>query len=365
MKHFLNILFLFGLTVTCLAQKNTRILDYERSSFNQDLPLPAEEYFFISGKVADPIQQVQLNIYRGEGNQQRRPIYQNSWVRSFDNASQTFSLPVNFRLESDEIYDLEVQFFRKATRDEIVTVRQAIGESLENYLRLNLYERKGEIRLRQSPDEMLRELNRLTEKGLEFYANRSLGNFKAFSDMPAYHFRQLRGQELEVEKAVRLSKKLLMTELNSLINEQLLIMNDQRMLENYPSERIKKPITLHVGYASVFFNDELDNLQTSSSGMAGLSLPFERHRYNSRFLANSALLVGVFFTELKNENDEKLEGPLFDIPLYVGLGYQALQVLRINAGATALEVKNGDGGVFVRPWLGLTLDIDVWAQLSR
>jgi hypothetical protein len=364
MKRFLFVLGLLLTSVVGYSQNTTLVFDFERSTFDQDPELPAQEYFTITGGVAPATQLVELTI-GPESSRNNKVLYQNSWVRSFSGTANQFVIPVNYRLASHEAYDISIKYFRTANKQEAKALQNSLREAISGYLQLNIEQRGDEVKLNQSPDDIAHDLDLLVTQSLAYYTNRGTGGFKKFSDLPRQHIRNLRGSQAQKANAVSQTTNVLMAELSSFLNSDLLIQSDQRMLDNYQTERISRPLTVHGGYGVAFFNNSVNNLETSGAAMAGLSFPFSRQRYNSAFLANSAIIVGLYVSNLEDDSGTDLEGPLFNIPMYAGLGYKALQLVRINAGAVVLEDDAGDKGVYVRPFVGLSIDLDIWAKISR
>jgi len=67
-------------------------------------------------------------------------------------------------------------------------------------------------------------------------------------------------------------------------------------------------------------------------------------------------------TNLRDENDVEISGPLIGRPIYAGLGYTVFRVLRFNAGAvlTSTELIDQSEKVSFYPFVGFSLEFNLW-----
>jgi hypothetical protein len=81
----------------------------------------------------------------------------------------------------------------------------------------------------------------------------------------------------------------------------------------------------------------------------------------------------VFIQNLDFDDDNEATGPLVKRPIYLALGYRALPFVRVHAGAAVLQSSlestsisdfNLDR-VYVRPFIGLSLELNLWLGLNR
>ncbi len=91
-------------------------------------------------------------------------------------------------------------------------------------------------------------------------------------------------------------------------------------------------------------------------------------------MSNSAVILGFYFQDFDNDQGVKATGPIFGKPVYAGFGYKVYEFIRISAGVAFLQNEadgNGtpaldiDDGLYLRPFVGITADINFWAGFSR
>ncbi|MGB3619597.1 MAG: hypothetical protein WBA12_15870 [Catalinimonas sp.] len=364
------LLFLLASAAPAVAQNSTVVFNYERSQFNDNQPLPAGTYFTLTGEVPPTASMVELNIYPEEANMDKTPLYTNFWKGVISGQSQTFSLPVNYKLRDDTPYDFVLLYYRPVTRPELDTVQSKLNQFLDAYVDQGL--QRGRISLKRGPGEMINDLNSIVNSSLRYYRSRRGIPFQGFSDLTRDKIRQVqkmkRGDgEAEAEEL----KSLVRAEISAYVTDDLVVVADRRYVDNYPTERTRNILTLHAGYGGVYLDGDLDNLSYGSSFKAGLTLPLGQRAYASKFWTNTSIVAG-FFVENFDGEEGKVSGPIFRRPTYVGLGYNVFEFVSVTGGVTFLEDGDTAGGldqlnnrVFLRPFLGLNINIDLWADFSR
>ena len=103
---------------TTTAQYETIILNYEKSYFGENQPLPAEKYFIINGTIRSDVQYVEGLIYSAKGKDNRKPLLTNFWKRDYNNSAPVFNLPINIKLTEGKDYDILLNFYRDITEKE-------------------------------------------------------------------------------------------------------------------------------------------------------------------------------------------------------------------------------------------------------
>lgn len=317
---------------------------------------------------------VEVEIYPEDSNFDREPLYRNLWKGSIAGGGQTFALPVNYKLRDDTPYDFLINYFRPLTPMELDTVRAQLSRFIGAYVDQHVMARRRS--LRRGPNEMANDLNSVVTSSLRFYRSQRGVPFQGFSDLTRDQIRQLQqmkkrdGEALRAERMAAL-KQLLMTEANSYVNTDLVVLEDRRHVDNYPTERTRNVLTLHAGYGGVYLDGNIDNLSYGSGFKAGVTLPLGQRAYASRFWSNTSIVAGFFFNNFDGANG-KVSGPIFERPTYVGLGYNVFKFVSVTGGATFLEDASTAGGfdnlgsrVYVRPFVGLNINIDLWLDLAR
>ena len=381
MKVFFTSVLLLTLASVGWAQKQTIQFDYERSSFNMDQPLPSEEQFFVSGEISEAVSMVEIIIKPGKRNRDF-VLYQNRWKRSYNDTRQQFLLPVNYNLRGGTEYDILLNYYRYVSPPELENLKKGLNSALEAYVDQSLVLSKKRIRLVKSVPAMVSDMNAVVNSALSYYRSNQNVSFEGFSSVVQDKLRIVtrnplrKGQRNEAERSRQAEelKSMVKAEVANLLNTGFSILADSRKVDNYPTQRGKNTLTVHVGYGGVFLNDQVADLNTGSSGMAGLTLPLGKRAFAPRLMSNSAVILGFYFQDFDNDQGVKATGPIFGKPVYAGFGYKVYEFIRISGGVAFLQNEaNGNGtptididdGLYLRPFVGITADINFWAGFSR
>ncbi len=364
------------------AQKQTIRFDYERSSFNMDQPLPSEEHFFVSGEISEAVSMVEIIIKPGKRNRDF-VLYQNRWKRSYNDTRQQFLLPVNYNLRGGTEYDILLNYYRYVSLPELENLKEGLNSELEAYVDQSLVLSKKRIRLVKSVSAMVSDMNALVNSALSYYRSNQNVEFEGFSSIVQDKLRIVtrnplrkdQRNEAERRRQAEELKSMAKAEMANLLNTGFSVLADSRKVDNYPTQRGKNTLTLHVGYGGVFLNDQVADLNTGSGGMAGLTLPLGKRAFAPRLMSNSAVILGFYFRDFDNDQGVKATGPIFGKPVYAGFGYKVYEFIRISGGVAFLQNEaNGnnatptldiDDGLYLRPFVGITADINFWAGFSR
>ena len=365
------------------AQKQTIQFDYERSSFNMDQPLPSEEHFFVSGEISEAVSMVEIIIKPGKRNRDF-VLYQNRWKRSYNDTRQQFLLPVNYNLRGGTEYDILINYYRYVSPQELENLKEGLNSELEAYVDQSLVLSKKRIRLVKSVPAMVSDMDALVNSALSYYRSNQNVSFEGFSSIVQDKLRIVtrnplrkdQRNEAERNRQAEELKSMVKAEVANLLNTGFSILADSRKVDNYPTQRGKNTLTVHVGYGGVFLNDQVAELNTGSSGMAGLTLPLGKRAFAPRLMSNSAVILGFYFQDFDNDQGVKATGPIFGKPVYAGFGYKVYEFIRISGGVAFLQNEadgtgNGtpaidiDNGLYIRPFVGITADISFWAGFSR
>jgi hypothetical protein len=380
MKNSILLALLCSLATVSWGQKQTIQFDYERSSFNMDQPLPSEEHFFLSGEISEAVSMVEVIIKPGKRNK-NFVLYQNRWKRSYSDTRQQFLLPVNYNLRGGAEYDLLLNYYRWITPEELNSLKEGLNSELEAYIDQSLVLSRKRIRLVKSVPAMISDMDALVNSALSYYRSNNNVQFEGFSSIvqdklkivTRNPLRKAQRNEEERSRQANELKNMAKAEVANLLNTGFSVLADSRRVDNYPTQRAKNTLTVHVGYGGVFLNDKVADLNTGSSGMAGLTLPLGKRAFAPRLMSNSAVILGFYFQDFDNDQGVKATGPIFGRPVYAGFGYKVYEFIRISGGVTFLQneangTNNGvdiDDGLYLRPFVGITADINFWAGFSR
>ena len=382
------LLTLLALSHLVSGQNRTVVFDYERSYFDNDQPLPAATNFTITGPISEQVTMVEVKVYSDKPKEHESPLYQSLWKTNSPGNAQNFFLPVNLKLRSTD-YDLMINYYRGVDENELQNIRQDLFAALDIYLEQSLLN-KPTMRLFKNAHENINDLNSIVNSSLFYYKNSKGIKFAGFSDIILEKIKFIQSSKVKTAKTlypdlnrdqallkyqedqVEELKQQVHNEAAYLLNTGLSILADSRYIDNYPVERTKNVFTIHGGYGGVYLGGGDDDLSYGSGIMAGVTLPLGKKAYTSKFWSNSAIIAGFFFTDFEDDNDIKVSGPIFKRPTYVGLGYKVFNFIRLTAGATFLENQKTAGNlgdlentVFIRPFIGLQVDLNLWMDLAK
>ncbi len=364
------------------AQKQTVTFNYERSSFNMDQPLPAEEHFYMSGEIIPEVSMVEVVLMPGK-DRSDKVLYRNLWKRSSQNSSESFLLPVNYNLRGGSEYDLVINYYRMVTDEEIQEMKVALFQTLDTYVAQSLHLQQRRMRMLRNVPAMMEDMHTLVNTSFSHYRNHNNIRFEGFSDIVQDKLKlvikQNSGSKQEDQTDSFLSEEinnLIHTEVDRFLDSEFSVLSDSRMINNYPTEKVKSALVLHVGYGGAFINDKVEGLNTASSGMAGITLPLGKQAFAPLLMSNTAIIAGFYFQDFENDLGIRATGPIVGRPLYAGIGYKLYEFIRISGGVTVLQNELDDtpattnpividDGIYFRPFIGISADISFRAEFFR
>ncbi len=361
------------------AQYKTLVLNYEKSCFGENEPLPTGKNFIITGVVNSNIAYVSVDIFSKKGIEKNDPIYTTFWKRDLNSKSLNFNIPINFKLRESKDYDVLIQYYRQTSEGERGKLYKDINATLDAYVDQAFKISDTELGLVNSKKQTLNDLNKIVVTGLSKYRTRTMLSFESFSDVVKLKLKQLEGLKLSKgagkgsDRNTRLSfkskmmnelKTMLHTEIEQYISSDLSIMVDDKYIDDYPTESTQNYLPINLGYGGAMLNTDFQNFNYAAAPYLGLSIPFGKEGGRSAFWSKTSLSVGAFLMNMTDQNNVEYTGPIFKIPVYASLGYRAYRFVRINAGATFLE-NTGTGSLEIVPFVGISAEFNVAVKLAK
>ena len=386
---FLCALFLFTSTE---AQYTLVQFDYEMLSFNENKPLPSEVKLVFSGDAGQATDMVEVKIFGNKNKDNREALATGFWKRREVEGATTFKVPVNYKLQAAKKYDLHVNYYKSISDAERQQLYAALSNNLDAYLSQSFGAGKKSIKLSSKTKQVMHDINQIVVQALAPYRNTSNAyHFEGFSDIVRQKLEAIEDAKLtnaknvvnvEDKHAARLQyrdqltgelKKLVRSELAFSLNTELVKLVDRREIEDYETEKRPGYFAVNVGYGAVYLDGNIDNLTYGTSPYIGLSFPLATSTLAPKFFRNASFAFGIFMSNLENENDEKVTGPIIKRPFYFGLDYKLFQFVRFNAGGVLLEEQEGSGGpvselsnrIFVQPFIGLSARFNIQLSLEK
>ena len=371
-----SVLLLFFCWQEAMAQYDAVAFDYELNYFNNGQPLPAESHMIFSGSVGINIDRVEIAVYRSSSNYQQGALYAASWKRIPGSKVENFRVPFHYKLHGNSDYDVQIAFFRKVTLAEKTGLRHRIRDAVSTYVDQNVVIHPQEVLMARNPHQMASDLNTIVSNGLAPYRATNELRFEAFSEVVKGELNALQSKQKANIASVGPSFETVMTnrkealkrqvisELEPLLQSELLVKVDLRTVRDYPSERMRTAFALNAGYGGVYLGGKGESFTYGESFYLGLSLPLSSRIFSGNILGNASLSIGAFINNFTGEMDQEITGPLLGRPYYIGAGYSLFRFVRFNAGLTVLEEVNTSGNgsidvgaVMLKPFIGISADI--------
>lgn len=361
-----------------MAQIKSVELDVVKNQINSGLPLPSEETFYVSGSLPKGVKLVELTLYKYNKPRSTGKVY--SWKAPYQFESNRFEIFVSELLRSNESYSLAFNFYSQADVQEMETLTKAIHANLDAHIKSNYQVDRRNIRSLVSDKVLVNQLNEIVIQGTENYASAIGQDFTGFSDLVKIKVDQMKKlrlskarfniinrNEKDNDRAVYANQLinelvgLTQAEVTQYLRSNILMLVDVHEMVSYPTEKKPLQLPLNVGYAGTYFSGNFNNLDYDTAPMVGLSLPLGNRNF-TKFLGNASFSTGVMLTNLRNEDDVEISGPLIGRPIYAGLGYTIFRVLRFNAGAvlTSTELVDQTEKVSFYPFVGFSLEFNLW-----
>ncbi len=385
---FLMTLFFTGMAY---GQYQTVLLNYEKSSFGENEPLPAHKYFMLSGVVSQNIPMVEIKIYSSKGKEDRDPIFETEWKRDYANNSPGFNIPINYKLREGKAYDILVNFYREVTERELAKLQNDLFKSLDGYVDQSFTASKRKMKLVKNYRQVMNDLNSIVLDGMSLYKNRTQIRFVGFSDLVKFKLKNIQDTKLRKGKklglgtdstSARLSyrdqliqnlKDQMHHELQQYLNGEVYVLADDKFIDDYPTENLKDFVALNVGYGAALMNDDPDNFNYAAAPYLGISFPFGKEGISSKFWSRTSVSIGAMLqSTIEDTNGDEVTGPIFKVPVYAGLGYRVYRFIRLNAGVTFLEdpstagtISGLENRVEIKPFVGLSAEFNFWIELAK
>ena len=375
--------------IWALGQFATVVYEPERRQLNEGQPLPAETRWMLSGPVSDKTELVELRIY--DQPDRRRLLHTAQWIRTEWSGERRFLIPVDLKLQGNDSYTFELGFYQPVPEAAVKDLRSDLERYLSAYIDEVFDVGRRRSRLSKPVKQVMEEMGLIVEQGTERYRCRLGNSFPGFSQLVEDKLRKTHGTALSVarfsikrseedsERDRRIAysrtqmesiKEVVRSEVGAFLDRQLLVLRDRTMIQDQPTEKLKRIVAVNLGYGGIYNSGSLEDLSYGSAPYLGLSLPFGRRTMHSRFASNSSFSAGVFLANTTDELGGEVSGPLVGRPMYAAFGYRLFRMLRVNAGAAILQqAADGNGldlnKIYMSPFVGLSLEINLWLGLDR
>jgi hypothetical protein len=370
---------LIFLSAHIFAQPAAVSFDYERASFNNFQPLPAEQPLLVRGALPADIDRVEVNIH---ADLRKAPLLTSVWKRPAANGNvANFEAPLNFRLQPSRKYDFRIDYFRPLSAAERLALANSVLNNVDIYLG-QAFELKGErIQMIRGVKRMLNDLFAIVSTQTQDYRNNSGRAFEGFSEVVAQRLRHIERIDLTqnigaagqsdvaayARQLVGDLKQLIHAELAFLSKDPHSVLADRREATEYETERRPGFFSIHAGYGAVYLGGNIDQLIYDDAPYLGVALPFSTRKSAPAILRNAAITLSVFLRNLRDEAEQEVSGPIIGRPLALGLDYKLFQFIYLNGGAALLERRSPlaanpdvlEREIFIQPYLGVHAKVNL------
>ena len=378
-KFLLSIVGILFFIFPLIGQVQTVDLDLLQNKLNGGNPLPAEQAFYVRGAIPEKIEMVKLTIYPAK--KTINAGYSYFWKSPFGYKDISYSVLVSDPLRSNEDYYVEIGFYQKAGAEQIDEVRALISQNIKTYLSTITTIKRGGIHFSESDIVILNNLKRIVEQGAFYFELPNGEAFPGFSDITQSKLEQREKLKMgkakfnatglsENDNARAVYAAQYLEELNAIISSEIsqylspnmLVRVDEKVFENYPTEKTSNALPINVGYGGISLTNGLPNQEFVHGPYVGLSFPLGNRTF-ARFMNNMSISAGAFISgKMENSLNERISGPVIERPVYIGLGYNFFRVIRLNAGGTFIttEQLSGNDVNSFQPFIGVSAEFKLW-----
>lgn len=371
------------LSTSGFSQNNIRIIPYDilKNQLYGGSDLPAEESFKITGLLPSEIDRVELYVH--EKSEKREPTLTRVFMRPFDMVVERFEMQIE-PLYDNRPYIFRFLYFSDATPQQLRALQLSLNSNLEAAIRANYVYRRNSIIGQQSPNQLMKTLEKVVQQGLADFRHANGRTFTGFSSIVQSKIRQIESESLRnarfnivkkskeesqkvafAEKLIKELVELTQSEATQFLSENMLVLVEERTTAAR-TERLPGSLPVNVGYGMVYWEGDFSNLVYDTSPYVGVSIPLANRTF-AKYLGNASLSVGVLLRDL-TFSDTKYSGPVINMPIYAALGYRVFRVARFNVGTTLLSSDpSGDGSVRLDAavFAGISLELNVWAGFDK
>lgn len=369
------------------AQERVVKIDFESGAFYNSPSIPFSEPFVINGEAGKDIEFVKVNIYYEGG---RTLLHSFAWNRNERNPSETFSIVVPAILKSGTKYDFEITTYKLLSPNQKELLFKNLEERIYFFLQNNINFDGKNVSINK-PNDVYKDLKKLIRESLKYQETKNTIDYQAPSSLVLeelknqsnYRFgvffkhtstveRDTIANEMIANKVDHLAR-LIISELTPYFNSQLVQHYRQLIVKSVSTDKEPFSLPVNVGIYAWNKNITINNLSVNNTNFtygAGLTIPFSN---KNRFVAKSKIFdsfgysLGVLFKPVKDANGTELITPGVNLPVYTGLGFRVLKVIRFNAGIIVLGEKGLQdfSNLVVVPTAGIALELNLWMGVKK
>ena len=384
-------LFLFAISmiIAMLISAQERIVrvDFESGAFVNNPQIPFSESFVIQGETGSDVSFVKVNIFYED---KLRPIHTFVWNRCENNNSNLFTIEVPAILKPNTKYDFEIITYKLLSKNQKDFLISNTEDRIRFFFQNNVYYDGNNISVNR-PQSVYKELSSLVDEALKHqeskngieYQSPSALVFDELKKQSNFRFNKFfnkydtndsneAAKSLVSDKVEHLTK-LVMSELKPYLNSNLVQHYKKVLVKSVSTDKETFTLPVNIGFYAWNKSSNIDNVNVSNTNFtlgAGLTIPFSNKSVfatKMKLLDSFGFSLGVLFNPIKDANGTEFVTPGINIPVYTGLGFRVLRVIRINAGIIVLGEKGQQGfnHISVIPTAGMALELNAWLGIKK
>ncbi len=386
-KTLLLALSIIAFSLQLDAQERLVKIDFESGAFYNSPSIPFSEPFVINGETGKEIEFVKVDIYYEGG---RTLLHSFAWNRNERNPSETFSIVVPAILKSGTKYDFEITTYRLMSPGQKEIMFYNLEERIYYFLQNNIHFDGKNLTINR-PNDVYKDLQKLIRESLRYLETKNTIDYQAPSSLVLQELKNLSDYRFNIffkktntverdsianeliSVKVDYLTKLIISELAPYFSSQLIQHHRQVTVTSVSTDKEPFSLPVNAGIYAWNRNITINNLSINNTNFtygAGLTIPFNN---KSRFAAKSKIFdsfgysLGVLFQPIKDANGTELITPGINLPVYTGLGFRVLKVVRFNAGVIVLgeEGLQDFSKLIVVPTVGMALELNLWMGVKK
>ncbi|MEA1875080.1 MAG: hypothetical protein U9N51_11750 [Bacteroidota bacterium] len=313
-----------------------------------------------------------------------------SWNRCEKNNSEIFTIEIPAILKPNTKYDFEIITYKKLTKPQRDFLIDNTKERVKYFIQNNLYFDGKSVSVNK-PKTVFNDLSALIDEALKHQESKNGITYQAPSDLVLeelkkqsdFRFRKFfkrddsenenqAAEALVTEKVEHLTN-IVMSELTPYLNSTLVQHFKVVNIKSISTDKETFTLPINIGMYAWNKSLQLDNSTISNTNFtlgAGITLPFNNKSVfasKMKVFDSFGYSIGVLFQPVKDANGNEFITPGINLPVYTGLGFRVLNVVRINAGIVILGEKGQEGfdNISVIPTAGMALELNAWLGIKK
>lgn len=364
--------------------QNTLVrIDPQSGKFRNTEYLPCCSALTVEGEISKAIALVELKVFYKDSD---KALNVSTWTRNVNNQSELYEIQLLEHLEPNTSYDFELRTFKLMTKDQKDNFKQNLLVRMHKYLKQNIEINGKKIKV-DNPNRVFFELNNIIRSAIHYQRSLNGVKFEGLSDITKKELKDL--NELSIKYVLKKKKRDEKYEVTSqLLEEKIADLVEMVYSEIYPflasdlvqmekliemkginTEKTRSTIPINLGLYAFSSTEKINNISENNSGIlpgAGVTIPFRRSFKVKKYtIGEMGLSLGLLFQPIETQGGQKLGLPGIGIPMYAGIGFKTLKIIRVNFGTLIATDLASPSRLKFMPTVGINLELNLWLGTKR